>query len=172
VDLVLGYLLIFGARVIDVSLGTVRTLFIVRGKRLQAAACGFFEVIVYIFALNKVFHTLNEPGSLLFYALGFAAGNYVGSLVEEKLALGFLTVQAITLCQPEELATSLRAEGFGVTVMNGMGKEGTRQVLNVVLHRKDLGRLFDLITNWDCQAFVTVFDARSARGGDTLQKGK
>jgi len=171
-ELLLGYLLIFGARVVDVSLGTIRTLLIVRGKRLQAAAYGFFEVIVYVLALNQVFQTLNQPASLLVYALGFAAGNYVGSLLEEKLALGYLTVQAISLNCPDELATVLRLEGFGVTVLSGTGKEGTRQVLNVVLKRKDLGKLFGLVDSWDSQAFVTVFDARSTRGGDTLRKGK
>ena len=77
----LGYFLIFAARVIDVSFATIRILLVVRGQRLQAAALGFFEVIVYILALNSVVQHLNNPLNLLAYALGFATGNYVGSYV-------------------------------------------------------------------------------------------
>lgn len=171
-EILLGCLLIMLARVVDVSLGTLRTLLLVRGKRLQAAVAGFFEVIVYILALKQVFQTLDQPISILAYALGFALGNYCGSLLEERLIQGYLTVQAITLHNPEELAATLRSEGFGVTVISGMGKEGTRQLLNIVLPRNKLGKLYSLVEGWDSHAFVTVFDARAARGGNMLTQRK
>ncbi|TYP51332.1 DUF2179 domain-containing protein [Thermosediminibacter litoriperuensis] len=159
----LGYLFIFSARVCDVSLSTVRTLMVVRGHRIQAAIIGFFEVIIYITALSQVVGKLGDPLNLLAYALGFATGNYAGSLLEEKLALGLTTVQVIT--QDPELSEKLRNRGFGVTMLQGMGKEGTRHVLVIYLARKSLPDLIDLIEREDESAFITVMDTKSAKGG-------
>ncbi len=98
-----GYFFIFFARVADVSLGVLRTLMLVKGKRFHAAFLGFFEVIIFILALDRVVGDLGNPISLLFYGLGFATGNVVGSYLEEKLALGHLTVQVISMTKPLEL---------------------------------------------------------------------
>ena len=103
-----GYLFIFFARVIDMSCTTVRTLMIVRGQRLIAAIIGFFEVSVYIAALNEVVGKLNNPLNLLFYAAGFATGNYVGSMIEERMALGFVTVEIIPSDPESEMPDLLR----------------------------------------------------------------
>jgi len=124
-----GYLFIFCARICDVSLGTMRTIMVVRGQRLYAAAIGFFEVSIYIVALGKIFSTLDNPLSIVVYAAGYATGNFVGSLIEEKLAVGVLTVQVITMKAPLELTELLRNEGYGVTVIEGQGREGTRYIL-------------------------------------------
>ncbi|MDN5301295.1 MAG: hypothetical protein PWQ60_809 [Thermoanaerobacteraceae bacterium] len=162
-SLLAGYLFIFCARVVDVSLATIRTLMIVRGNRLQAAMIGFFEVIVYITALNRVVGGLNNPANLMAYALGFATGNYVGSFIEEKLAIGLITVQIIT--RNPAVVENIRQKGFGVTVLEGMGKEGSRQVLMVSLSRKALPFLLDLVEQKDQAAFVTVMDTKVTRGG-------
>ncbi|MDN5311300.1 MAG: hypothetical protein PWQ68_273 [Thermoanaerobacteraceae bacterium] len=162
-SLLAGYLFIFCARVVDVSLATIRTLMIVRGNRLQAAMIGFFEVIVYITALNRVVGGLNNPTNLMAYALGFATGNYVGSFIEEKLAIGLITVQIIT--RNPAVVENIRQKGFGVTVLEGMGKEGSRQVLMVSLSRKALPFLLDLVEQEDQAAFVTVMDTKVTRGG-------
>lgn len=162
-SLIVGYLFIFCARVVDVSLATIRMLMIVRGKRLYAAMIGFFEVIVYITALNKVVGGLSNPANLLAYALGFATGNYVGSYIEEKLAIGLITVQIIT--RESKLVGIIREKGFGVTVLEGKGKEGTRQVLMVSLSRKALPVLMEIIEQNDGAAFVTVMDTKVTLGG-------
>ncbi|ADL08519.1 DUF2179 domain-containing protein [Thermosediminibacter oceani] len=159
----LGYLFIFIARVCDVSLSTLRTLMVVRGHRMQAAVMGFFEVIIYITALNQVVGKLGDPLNLIAYALGFATGNYVGSLLEEKLALGLTTVQVIT--QNPELPEKIRSRGFGVTMLQGMGKEGTRHVLVIYLARKNVPALINLIESEDESAFITIMDMKSAKGG-------
>ncbi|MGI6486082.1 MAG: DUF2179 domain-containing protein [Tepidanaerobacteraceae bacterium] len=165
-----GYLLIFLARVIDVSCATVRTLMIVKGNKLQAALIGFFEVIIYITALNQVIGTLDKPLNLIVYALGFAAGNYVGSFVEEKLALGLMTVQVVT--ENIGLSKHIRDNGFGVTVLEGRGKEGFRQLLIISLSRRDLPRLMKLIDELDKDVFVTVLDTKVSRGGYFKQTQK
>ena len=91
--MILNYFFIFFARVLDMSLFTMRMLFLVRGKRLSAAALGFFEVMIYVTALGKVVNGLSDFRNLLAYALGYACGNYIGSLLEEKLAIGKITAQ-------------------------------------------------------------------------------
>lgn len=133
--LIWGYLFIFFARVIDVSLATMRTLMIVRGKGFIAGSIGFFEVIIYITALNKVVGGLDNPINLIVYALGFATGNFMGSYIEEKLAIGLTTIQIIT--ERHDICISIREMGFGVTVLEGKGKEGVKQVLMVSLPRKN-----------------------------------
>lgn len=162
----LGYLLIFVARVCDVSLGTFRTLMVVQGRKTQAAIIGFFEVTIYIVALGKVVSSLDNPMNLLFYALGFAAGNYVGITIENKIALGNLGAQIILKTDDNnELIAKLREKEFGTTVMKGYGKDGPREVLSVALNRKDLTRLKDIVYEYDSKAFITVNNISPISGG-------
>jgi len=167
-----GYLFIFLARICDVSLGTMRMLMVVRGKRLYAAGIGFFEVMIYITALNLIFSNLKNPLNLLVYAAGYATGNYIGSFLEEKLAVGTVTIQVITMRSPLELTEKLRDKGYGVTVIEGYGREGKRHILQIILPRKRGTQLRRDIDEWDCDAFCTVFDARTTQGGIFLRKGK
>lgn len=167
-----GYLFIFFARICDVSLSTIRMIMVVRGQRLYAAGIGFFEVIIYITALNVIFSNLNNPLNLIIYAAGFATGNIVGSLIEEKLAVGTITVQVITMVAPLELTEKLRNKDFGVTVIEGYGREGARYILQIILPRKRVSELRKEVDSWDRDAFWTVFDARTTRGGIFIRKAK
>jgi len=167
-----GYLFIFFARICDVSLMTLRTLMVMRGQKMYAASIGFFEVIIYITALGKIFNDLSNPFNLVAYALGFATGNYVGSWLEEKLAVGTYTVQVITLKDPLELTEMLRDKGYGVTVIEGKGREGKRYILQIILKRKSFTKLRKEIDKWDKESFWTIFDARTTRGGVFTQSRK
>ncbi|WP_084052992.1 DUF2179 domain-containing protein [Desulfonispora thiosulfatigenes] len=169
-DVFLGLLFIFVARVTDVSLATTRMLMVVKGKKALAASIGFFEVLVYILALNKVMQTLDNPVNLIVYCLGFSVGNIVGISIEDKLAMGYLTAQVITLENPLELSDKLREEGFGVTVTIGQGREGERYILEIMLLRKRMPRLQKIIDNWDKKAFMVVLDARATKGGTAVYK--
>ncbi|WP_183108726.1 DUF2179 domain-containing protein [Thermohalobacter berrensis] len=164
-ELFLGYLFIFFARITDVSLATMRMLMIVKGKRTQAALIGFFEVIIYITALGKVVSGLSDIGNLLAYALGFASGNYVGSYIEEKIALGNLTAQIVVNEGTYDLTEKLRKYGFGVTILEGQGKDGIRNILNITLKRKDLNKLHEIIEGYDDKIFITVSETRYIKGG-------
>ncbi|MCR3922117.1 MAG: DUF5698 domain-containing protein [Firmicutes bacterium] len=164
--LFLNMLFIFFARVTDVTLSTVRILMIMRGRSVNAAMIGFFEVTLYILALSKVIDSLDNPVLLVTYALGFAAGTFTGGYVEERLAVGFATAQIISLQEPDLLATELRAQGFGVTILEGCGREGNRrQILHVLLKRKDMPCLLRIVEKNDKDAFVTVMDTRKILGG-------
>lgn len=161
----LGWFLIFIARVADMSLATVRTLFLVRGRSWQAGAIGFVEALLYIVALNQVFQHLNSVGSFFFYAAGFACGNILGAYFEEKLAIGFLTVQIIPRDYPTAIVDKLREAGFGVTVWEAEGIKGRHQVLLAVIRRRDRDRLISLVSQDDESAFISVSEARAKRGG-------
>ncbi|MCK9444699.1 MAG: DUF5698 domain-containing protein [Tissierellaceae bacterium] len=165
-ELLFGYLFIFFARVTDVSLATVRMLMVVQGRKLQAALIGFFEVAIYITALGKVVNSLSNPMNLLSYALGFACGNYLGIIIENKIALGNLAAQIILkISDNESLIKILRENGFGVTVIEGQGLEGTREILNVIINRKDLINLKKIVYEFDKNAFITVNNINPISGG-------
>lgn len=164
-ELILGYFLIFFARVVDVSCATLRMLLLVRAKRILAASIGFVEAILYILVLGHVVGRLNDPLSVVIYGLGFATGNIVGSLLEERMAIGFATIQVITLANPLELAEKLREEGFGVTIVEGQGREGIHPILYIILRRKRVKELLGMIDDWDESAFVTVMETKSTLGG-------
>lgn len=165
-ELLFGYLFIFFARVTDVSLATVRMLMVVQGRKLQAALIGFFEVAIYITALGKVVNSLNNPMNLFSYALGFACGNYLGIIIENKIALGNLAAQIILkISDNDSLIKILRENGFGVTVIEGQGLEGTREILNVIINRKDLLNLKKIVYEFDKSAFITVNNINPISGG-------
>ncbi len=163
--LVLSYLLIFFARVIDISLGTIRMIMVVRGKRVQAALIGFVEALVFVVAIGRVLNHMDDPINVLMFASGFGTGNYVGMWVEEKMALGNIIVQAITPAHYQDLTNLLREEGFGVTIVQGYGIKGTNNLVNITLQRKRMNKLMKIIDNYDKEIFVTVTDARAIRGG-------
>jgi uncharacterized protein YebE (UPF0316 family) len=165
-EILLGYLLIFIARVSDVTLATIRTLMVVQGRRVQAAIIGFFEVSIYVTALSKVVSNLNNIGNLLSYALGFACGNFIGITIENKIALGNLAAQVILkTADNKELIEGLRENGFGVTVVEGYGREGAREILNIAINRKDLDNLKKTVYSYDEDAFITVNSINPVSGG-------
>jgi len=165
VEGLIGYLLIFMAKVSDVSLATIRMIMVVKGKRIHAAVIGFVEVSIWILAVGTVLSNLDDPINVIMYASGFATGNYVGIMIEEKMALGSLVVQVISFKKAEELVAILRDEGYGVTVVEGYGRNGINHLLNVTIQRKQLGRLNQLLDEHDQKAFVTVMDTRAIKGG-------
>ncbi|NLY19984.1 MAG: DUF2179 domain-containing protein [Tissierellia bacterium] len=163
---IFGYLFIFISRVIDVSLSTMKTLMVVQGRRKNAAIIGFVEIIIYVSVLGTVMSNLDNIFNLLAYAFGYAAGNFVGITIEEKVALGNSTAQIIIKEDAqEELATALRDKGFGVTIIEGKGKDSNRQVLLVVLERKAIKKLQDIVHEVDPNAFVTVNSITPIYGG-------
>lgn len=167
VGLLLGYLLIFVARVGDMSLDVLRVLLLTRGRKGWAALVGFVEVCIFILVLNFVLQDgLTDPGKILAYAAGFATGNFIGSMIEERLAMGFLSLQVFPpLDLVSELTAKLRKEGFGVTVVTGEGRDGPRKILYVMLKRKDLPRVSQILNQCDPCIFFNITDARSIHGG-------
>jgi len=174
-EIVLAYLFIFLARVTDVSLATIRMLMVVQSRKLHAAIIGFFEVIVYVTVLGKVVSSLDNIGNLLAYALGFSCGNYIGIIIENRIALGKIAAQVVLKGDNnQELVEILRDNGFGVTVLNGSGKEGNREILHIAINRKDLDILKKIIYEHDERVFITANSINPISGGyySSLRKKK
>ncbi|AGL01429.1 DUF2179 domain-containing protein [Desulfoscipio gibsoniae] len=170
-----GYLFIFGARVIDMSLDVIRILMLMRDRRILAAVIGFFEVTVFVLALNEVLKGgLNDPGKVIAYAGGFATGNYIGSLIEERLAMGFLSIQIYPpMSLVNDITNQMRNEGFGVTSVTGCGRDGERIILFVLIKRKDLSKAMKIINQICPEVFFNVSDAKRIHGGVfPVKKGK
>ncbi|HZK23820.1 MAG TPA: DUF2179 domain-containing protein [Oscillospiraceae bacterium] len=164
-NILLNAFFIFFARVSDVTLSTVRILMIMRGRSISAAIIGFAEVSIYVLALSRVIGSLESPILVVAYALGFSAGTLTGGLLEERLAIGYATAQIISLEQSRQITEQLREDGFGVTIIEGSGRAGTHEILHVLLKRKDIPDLLNLIKQADQQAFVSIMDTRKILGG-------
>lgn len=160
-----GPLIIFGLRIIDVSLATLRMLLAVRGMKLLVPLIGFFEVLVWIFAVGTAIRHLDSPLHLFGYAAGFATGTLVGIWLEEKIAYGMATVRVMSRHGGVEIAEALREQGFGVTEFAGHGREGQVEVVYAVLRRRDLPAVFQHVGVWDPDAFVTVEEPRAIHRG-------
>jgi uncharacterized protein YebE (UPF0316 family) len=158
-------LLIFLARLIDVSLGTLRIIFLSRGRKYLAPLLGFVEVLIWITVVSQVVGGAQNIVAYLAYAAGFAVGNYAGMLIEEKLAIGTLVVRVILPQEETELIERLRMEGYGATYVDGHGAGGPVMLIYTVVPRKDLSRVVDLVQDVHPKAFFTVEELRSAQQG-------
>lgn len=162
------YLFIFFGKIIEVSISTLRIVLINRGERLIGSVVAFFEVATWIMVTGTVLVNFHKDLlKVLIFALAFATGNYFGSWLEEKLALGLCSIHVIV--QQNEstaaLVERLRAENFGVTMLDGQGKDGDRKLLIVSLRRKRTNHAISIIEENTQNAFMTVCDVKLARGG-------
>lgn len=158
-------LVIFFARILDVSLGTMRIIFVSRGKRSLAPFLGFFEVLIWITVIGQVVQNLSNVISYVAYAAGFAAGNYLGMRLEERLAIGTLAVRAFITSHSKELVTRLRTAGFGVTCIPAEGSQGHVEVVFTTIHRKDLPEVVGIIRELNPKAFYSVEEVRTFSEG-------
>lgn len=158
-------LLIFCLRLTDVSMGTVRTIMVMRGMRRVAALIGFVEVSIWVVAISRVIGNLDSVWSVLAYGGGFAAGTLLGMWIEDKLALGHVYVHIISTDKGLELAQSIREAGYGATQVLAEGKSGPVYVIDAVVPRKQAKRLVRLVTEIDDDSFVTIEEARKVMRG-------
>ncbi|MBM4370655.1 MAG: DUF2179 domain-containing protein [Deltaproteobacteria bacterium] len=164
-ETLLGAALIFGMRVADVSLGTIRVILSFQGRSVISAAIGFVEVTIYVLAIGRVVGQLDSIINIVAYSGGFAAGTLLGIALENRIALGTRFVRVITHRPNEALVETLRQEGFGVTRVLGEGMQGKVHILLSVVRRKDLGRFINTVQDMAPKAFFTVEDARAFQGG-------
>jgi uncharacterized protein YebE (UPF0316 family) len=158
-------LLIFLARVFDVTLGTLRIIFTSRGFRNLAPVLGFVETFVWIIAVSSLVKHAQNVAAYVGYAGGFATGTFVGMLLENKLAVGTVTVRAIIRRDPKELIETLHAAGFGITAVDGQGSVGTVKIIYTTLKRQDLPVVVDIFHRMLPGAFLSVEEVRSTEQG-------
>jgi uncharacterized protein YebE (UPF0316 family) len=153
-------LLILLARILDVTLGTVRVIFIARGMRVLAPVLGFFEVLIWLLAIGQIFANLSNPVTYVAYAAGFAAGNYIGIVIVDKLSLGQVILRIITRLDAAPLLEHFRNSGIGVTSVSAAGPDGPVQIIFSIIRRKDLGYVLDEVKKFNPNAFYSVEDVR------------
>ena len=142
-------IIIFFGRIIDVALGTLRIIFVSKGEKYKAPLIGFFEVFIWIVVISQVFSKANDLLSYISYAAGYAAGNYVGIILEQRIAFGILVCKIYTNKEPFPLMAELNGQGYGTTLFEGMGS-----------HKKVY-----IIHDFDPDTFYTVEDIRMRKKG-------
>jgi len=147
------------------SLDTIRVLFVVRGKKGIVWVLGFFQSLIFVVAISSVLTQLDNILNVLGYATGFATGNLVGMLIEQRLAIGHILVTIISSNRGAIIAEKLRAGGYAVTEIPGRGKNGTVFELHASVLRKDVPNVETIVLEADPQAFVTAEDVRPVRRG-------
>jgi uncharacterized protein YebE (UPF0316 family) len=158
-SVILTCLLIVAARITDVSLGTIRTINVVQGRRTLAVVLGFFEVLIWVLVVSHVISKIHEPVYAIAYAIGFALGNYVGMTIEARLALGRQVVRIFTRMGPE-LAAEQRERGFRVTQFDGYGRDGPVQEIFIEIGRREAAKVVAHARELDPKCYYMVDDVR------------
>ena len=158
-------LIIFVSRIFDVTLGTLRIIFVSRGKRNLAPVLGFFEVLIWIVVISQLVQNLDSVTAYVGYAAGFAAGNYIGMWLEDKMALGTYILRMITGEDVGDLVGRLRDAGYGVTRVEGEGVKGRVQLVYTVVKRRNVEQVLAIIHELKPNTFVSIEEIRSTEKG-------
>lgn len=153
------------ARILDVTLGTLRIIFVSRGMKIIAPILGFFEVIIWLVAIGQIMQNLSSWVNYVAYAAGFGLGNYIGMLVEEHLAVGMLSIRIITQSEASELIAALRQNDIGTTSIDARGMEGKVSLIFSIFKRQHLPLVQKLVQTHNPKAFVSITDVRSVQEG-------
>ena len=149
-------LLIFLARICDVTLGTVRLVFVSRGFKYLAPLAGFFEVLLWILVIGQIMQNLSNPICYLAYAGGFATGNYAGMLIVERLSLGVVLIRVVTQKAADSLVNCLRERDYGVTTVVGQGTVGPVQIIFTIVPRREVSGVVALVKAFNPRAFCSM----------------
>lgn len=168
-------LIIFSINIVYVTFFTVRMILTLKGYRYIAAAVSMVEVVIYVVGLGLVLDNLNEIQNLVAYAIGYGCGVIIGTKIEEKMALGYITVNVVTADVNKLLPNTLRDKGYGVTDWSANGREGNRSALQILTPRKYELQLYMDIKEIDPKAFIISYEPKSIHGGfwvKSVRKGK
>jgi uncharacterized protein YebE (UPF0316 family) len=159
-----GAIIIMFMRICDVSIGTVRTILVVQGRKYYAGLAGFFEVLIWVFAIRYIFQHLDHIQNLFGYAIGFGLGNIIGITIEQKIGFGFVQLNIISKKASDKIAEALRNQKYGVTVLPAYGVSGNISILVIIAPRKFQKKIISLIESIDSKAFITVQHSLPYRG--------
>jgi len=166
-------LLIFIARISDVSIGTIRIIQVSRGNKLLASFLGFFEVSIWLLAISQVMQQgLKNYVCFFAYGLGFGSGNFIGITLEEKLALGLQAIRMISSDTVDVLTMALRDAGFGATVIEANGAKGHVHIIYVIVQRKKVNEVLQIAREITPDIFISVQDIRSVNAGYFPEKSQ
>ncbi|OFX81895.1 MAG: hypothetical protein A2X12_11180 [Bacteroidetes bacterium GWE2_29_8] len=159
-------LLIFFSRICDVSIGTIRVIFVAKGFKLLAPLLGFFEVIIWLIAVSQIMQHLDNIMSYIAYGGGFAAGNYIGIILEEKISIGNVVMRIIPKKNTDALIKTLREHGYGLTLVDAEGAMGTKfKMIFMVIQRQSVNDVIVTINSHNPNAFYSIEDVKAVSDG-------
>ena len=162
------YIIIFVAKTIEVSISTIRLVYVNKGERVKGAVLGFADIMIWILLVSSVLTNISDdPFKIIAYAAGFSLGNYLGVYIEAKIAVGLSSIQIVVNEEAGDiLAEILRDHEFGVTIIQGKGKDdSTKDLLFVQLKRRKIPEAMKLIKEVDPKAYISINDVKSIFGG-------
>ena len=157
--------MIFFGRICDVTLGTLRIIFVSKGEKYKAPIVGFFEVFIWVVIISQIFSQANSLVAYIAYAAGYAAGNYVGILVENRIAFGYQLLRVYTKKEALELIKVLNSKDIGATFVKGEGAVSQVHIVEIVIGRKSLNEVIGIISDFDSKVFYLVEDIRYKKEG-------
>jgi len=158
-------ILIFIARIGDQSIGTLRLIFVSKGFRFLAPFLGFFEVIIWLAAVGQIMQHLDNILCYIAYGAGFATGNYIGIVLDEKLSIGTVLIRIIPTRESDELVKYLSESNYGVTLMDAEGGRGKVKIVMSIINRKDIRHYISIINQYNPNAFYTIEEIKSVNKG-------
>jgi uncharacterized protein YebE (UPF0316 family) len=170
-SLIILPLLIFISRIADVSLGTLRIIFISKGEKFLAPLLGFFEVLIWLLAIQQIFSNFSSPIYYITYAAGFAAGTFAGMKIEQKLSIGKQVIQVITRKNSNRLILKLRENNYQVTTIEAKGSQGKVKILFIVTKRCNVNKILELVEKYNPAAFYTIEDLNYANDRQPISQG-
>lgn len=153
-------LLIYLARVCDVSINTLRVIFMLNGKKALSTVMGFFEAFIWLVAISQILQNIDNVMSYFAYSGGFASGILTGMMIESRLAIGNVLVRVVTQEASDSLVSSLKEEGYRLTVVEGKGKQGAVNIIFLVIKRQKLNGVIHKINDFNPKAFYTIESVR------------
>ena len=158
-------ILIFLARIGDVTLSTIRIIFVMSGKKSIAPILGFFEAMIWLLAIGQIFNNIDNVWSYLAYSSGFAAGTYVGMVIEEKLAIGRVVVRLITNTEVDGFLDFLNQHNYRYSIIDAEGRKGAVNVVFLVIKRDALNHLTEGINKHHPKSFYTIEGVKKVNEG-------
>lgn len=152
--------IIFFARIADVSLGTLRITMVSRGYKWESALLGFFEVLIWVIVVAQLLTNLDHWVNYIAYAAGFSAGTFIGLYIEDIMKVGTVLVRIITLQKSHDIIEALKEAGVAVTSMDAKGGFNDVKVIFTVLKRKKLNKVFKIVKEIDPEAFFSTEDVK------------
>ncbi len=157
--------LIFFARILDQSIGTLRLIFLSKGMKYIAPFLGFFEVIIWLLAVGQIMQHLDNWLCYVAYGAGFAMGNFIGITLEERLSIGTSIIRVILSSESPELLAALKLHNFGLTILDAEGSKGNVKVLFSIIRRKEIPVFLKTLHDYHPTAFYTIEDVKEAKEG-------
>jgi len=158
-------LMIFFARILDQSIGTMRLIFLSKGMKFIAPLLGFFEVIIWLLAVGQIMQHLDNWLCYIAYGAGFAMGNFIGITLEERLSIGTSIIRVILSNESPELISALKAHDFGLTILDAEGAKGKVKILFSIIRRKEISVFLKTLHEYHSTAFYTIEDVKASKEG-------